>query len=118
MSDNGGTVVRGDEQQFRETDASDIGGSVPSHSRSSLVREDSPLSKNANQIPEEIRQAAREQSLARHVREEYEGEGFAIVNTRTGRIVDIVGDLQEARSVLESEELGADDSLVVSCYER
>lgn len=118
MTNDGGLLIRGEEQKIRDANASDIGGSEPTPTGSELIPKSSPTKKKEVHIPEEIREAARERSLARKIRENHGGEGFVLVNTENGRILDIVENLSEARSVIEAENLSADESLVVFCNER
>lgn len=118
MSSKGGILSEDDEQKIREAEPADIGGSEPSRTEGSLIENDTLVPQSEHQVPEEIVQEARRRSLANRIREDHQGEGFVIVNTESADIIETVDNLMEARRVLESTNLGPDQTLVVSCYER
>lgn len=104
--------------RIREAEISDLAGSEPPRKSSPIQSRDQLLSESEPKVPEEIREAARERSIAKQIREEYGGSGFAIVDKRSGEVVGIAVDLREARSIIKSRGLLTNDSLIVSCYER
>lgn len=118
MSTKKREFVEGDSQKFREADASDIGASEAPRKHSTLVQEDSPLGQSKPRVPEEVRRAVHRRSIAERVREDHDGNGYVILNTGTGGVVDIVDDLREGRSVIESADLSSDKTLIISCNER
>lgn len=117
MTDHSGLRVKGEDQQIREAELSDIIGSEPTHSDNPLIERGAPLTRGEHKVPEELRQSAREDTLARKVREEYDEGVFVVMDKRTPEVVDVVDDLQEARDILDSLELSPEDTLIISCHE-
>ena len=118
MSTKQDSLVKREDQRFREADASDIGASEAPRKQSALIQENTPLDQNEPQIPEEVQRAAHRRSIAKRIREDHEGSGYVIINTETGDIIDIVDDLREGRSSMESMDLPPDETLIISCNER
>lgn len=106
------------EQKIREAGASDIGGSVPSKTNSPAVDQPDAITKRDRHVPKEIAKQARRRSLASQIREEHDGEGYVVMNSESGEIIDIVGDLAEGLSVIKSKDISSEDTLVVSCHEQ
>lgn len=118
MTERGPIKVEEKPNKFRSADASDIRASEPDASEVKFIGEESIFEESEIRLPDEVREAARKKSLAKEVREEHQGEGFVILDVGTGRIIDVVDDLQGARNILVSSEYRPEETLVVSCYER
>lgn len=116
MTDDGGSIIKGDDNRIRDPTATDLKPSSPSGGKHQLVTTNKPVTKRKKQVPEEVRQRTRERTLAERVRREHSGSGFVILNTENASIVDVVDDLQEARSALASTDLNADNALIVDCH--
>jgi hypothetical protein len=120
MSADETTIQEKDGNQLRDVQKSDIGGSesakLPNSGLFSSGIE--VASEGAERVPEEIRESAREMTLADRIKEKHAGEGLVLVNKQTGEILAIENTTQAILHRTREVNVPSHDLLTVGCYER
>lgn len=108
-----------EEERIREVDPSDLGGGSSQIGGESRIFEDVDFPRReGGEIPESLREPAREFSLVREIRESHSGEGIVAINKSSGDIIAIEDDLLNLRRAMGDVQVEPEDRLIITCYER
>lgn len=112
-------IGKKDKNQLREVQRSDIGGSGTSESPKPAFFDSGieGASEAGERVPEEIRESAHEMTLAGRIKEEHAGEGWVLVNKRSGEILAIEDTTQGILRRTRELDVPSHDLLTVGCYE-
>lgn len=117
MNETNNVVIEDNNSVIRKPNPSDTTPSEPKGVENPFSETNDFVNERSTEVPEEIKKAAYEQSLAQQIREDHEGNVFVIVQTNTSEIVEIVDDLHAAEMFMQENSLSSENTLIVSCHE-